>query len=49
MLDLLFIVMAIAFFGLAALFVKFCDHIVGPDEAALAPTDDAQLADEVEA
>jgi hypothetical protein len=47
MLDLLFIAIVIAFFGLAALFVRFCDSVVGPDEAALAQTDDVEVADEV--
>jgi hypothetical protein len=29
--DLLFIAITIAFFALAAGFVKICDHIIGPD------------------
>ena len=31
MADLLFIAITIAFFALAAGFVKICDHIIGPD------------------
>ena len=31
MADLLFIAITIAFFTLAAGFVKICDHIIGPD------------------
>ena len=31
MADLLFIAITIAFFALAAGFVKVCDHIIGPD------------------
>lgn len=34
--DLIFIMAMIGFFALAALFVKACDLIIGPDEVALA-------------
>jgi hypothetical protein len=46
-LDLLFIVIALAFFALAALFVRFCDHIVGPDDAVEVPADEDELIKEV--
>jgi hypothetical protein len=32
--DVIFIMIAVAFFALAALYVKFCDSIVGPDPTA---------------
>ena len=31
MVDLLLVLVMTAFFGLAVLFVKACEHIVGPD------------------
>ncbi len=34
MADLVFVVLIIAFFALAAVFVRACDAIIGPDEAA---------------
>jgi hypothetical protein len=34
--DLIFVAALFAFFALAALFVKACDLIIGPDEEALA-------------
>jgi len=34
--DFIFIMVLIAFFGLAALLVKACDWIIGPDDIALA-------------
>jgi hypothetical protein len=36
MADLVFMVVLVAFFALAGLFVVACDRIIGPDEAALA-------------
>jgi hypothetical protein len=36
MADFIYIMVLIAFFGLAAAFVKACDAIIGPDEVALA-------------
>jgi hypothetical protein len=38
--DLTFVVIMIAFFALAALFVIACDKIIGPDEEALAAGDE---------
>lgn len=35
MTDLLFIAMTIAFFALAAGFVRVCDRIIGPDDEVL--------------
>jgi hypothetical protein len=34
--DFIFIMVMIGFFALAALFVKACDLIIGPDDVALA-------------
>lgn len=34
--DVLFLVVLVAFFGLAGLFVVACNRIIGPDEEALA-------------
>jgi hypothetical protein len=48
-LDLLFVVIALAFFALAAAFVKFCDHIVGPDDLADASTETPTVAEDVAA
>jgi hypothetical protein len=39
MADLLFIAIVIAFFGLARLLVKVCDHIIGPEESAVSAAD----------
>jgi hypothetical protein len=36
MADFIFIIVMVAFFALAALFVKACDLIIGPDDVALA-------------
>jgi hypothetical protein len=33
--DLIYIALILAFFGLAALFVKGCDLIIGPDDEAI--------------
>jgi len=46
MADLLFIVIVIAFFGLAGLLVKVCDHIIGPEESVVSAAE--QLATEEE-
>jgi hypothetical protein len=37
--DVLFIAITIAFFVLAAGFVKICDHIIGPDPMPSEATD----------
>ena len=34
--DVAFVIVLVAFFGLAALFVAGCHKIIGPDDAALA-------------
>ena len=36
MADVAFVLIIIAFFALAALFVGFCDRVIGTDEEALA-------------
>ncbi|HZQ76331.1 MAG TPA: hypothetical protein VFE55_03305 [Acidimicrobiia bacterium] len=38
MADVIYLFLIAAFFGLAALFVKACEALIGPDEAA-APED----------
>jgi hypothetical protein len=46
--DLLFIVVAVAFFALCVGYVRLCDRIIGPDPATREPTDvdaAAQLED----
>ena len=30
--DLLFVVVVVAFFAVAALFVRWCDRLIGPDD-----------------
>ena len=35
MADLIYVMVIIGFFALAALFVVACDRIIGPDEATL--------------
>ena len=48
MADLLFIAITIAFFALAAGFVKICDHIIGPDtDHDLAVDDEPATLEEV--
>jgi hypothetical protein len=42
--DLLFIAITIAFFALAAGFVKICDHIIGPDSDHDLTVDDEPAA-----
>lgn len=32
--DLIFVLVVVAFFAVAALFVRWCDHLVGPDDLA---------------
>ena len=40
MADILYVVVAVAFFALAAGFVRVCDHIIGPDPAPASDVDD---------
>jgi hypothetical protein len=48
MADVAFVAIIIAFFGLAALFVRFCDSVIGADDEMLADepvsTDSERLA-----
>lgn len=37
MADVLFVLITCAFFGLAAVFVRACERIIGPSEDALTP------------
>ena len=39
MTDLMFLAILVAFFALAAVFVRACEHIIGPDLEADVPTD----------
>jgi hypothetical protein len=39
MTDVLFLAVLIAFFALAVVFVKACEHIIGPDLETNAPVD----------
>ena len=45
MADVLFVVVILAFFGLAALLVQACDRIIGPDPVPLAAVDDVPPSD----
>jgi hypothetical protein len=44
MVDLLFVALVFAFFGVAALLVRACDRIIGPDPVPLAAVDDPPSA-----
>ena len=35
--DLIFVLVVVAFFAAAALFVRWCDHLVGPDDLGAPP------------
>ncbi len=37
--DLIFVAILVAFFALAAVFVRACEHIIGPDLEADVPAD----------
>lgn len=46
MADLIFVAIFVAFFAVAARFVRACDHIIGADDAAATSTrDHNELAD----
>jgi hypothetical protein len=40
MADILYVVVTVAFFALAAGFVRVCDHIIGPDPLPAGDADD---------
>jgi hypothetical protein len=46
MADVVFVAIIIAFFGLAALFVRFCDRVISTDEEAFADTPEYADSDE---
>jgi hypothetical protein len=46
MADVAFVAIIIAFFSFAALFVAFCDRVIGTDEEALADAPELAGADE---
>jgi hypothetical protein len=37
--DVVFIAVALAFFGLCVLYIRWCDRIIGPDVFAAVPLD----------
>ncbi len=41
--DVLFLAILVAFFGLAVVFVRACDRIVGPDVGAVDTTETADV------
>ena len=43
--DLIFIAATVAFFAICALYVKWCDKIIGPDDFPAADTDTAATDD----
>jgi hypothetical protein len=49
MADVVFVALALAFFALCVLYVRWCDLIIGPDEVTSAPSadDDVSALDEV--
>jgi hypothetical protein len=47
--DLIAVLGIIAFFGLAGLLVKACDHIIGPEESAVSVADQSTGQQEVAA
>jgi hypothetical protein len=51
MADVIFVAVALAFFAVCALYIRWCDRIIGPDAFLLAqPADDSDpVADEVAA
>lgn len=49
MADVVFIAILVAFFGVALLFVKGCERIIGPDLAAVDDDVEADAAEEMAA
>ena len=45
--DLLFLIGTVAFFALAAAYVRFCDRIIGPDPVEPTSTSDEKVLVEV--
>jgi hypothetical protein len=46
--DLVFVAIVIAFFAIAALYVRACARIIGPDElVSVPPTEDEEMTAEV--
>jgi hypothetical protein len=43
--DIIFLGVAMAFFALCAMYVRWCDHIIGSDASAQTVTDDAAPGD----
>ena len=49
MADLIYVGVLIAFFALAALFVRACDHIIGVDDSAATGSREPEPQEEVRA
>ena len=49
MADLIYVAVLVAFFALAALFVRACDHIIGADDTAATGSREPASDDEVRA
>jgi hypothetical protein len=45
MADLVFVAVTVAFFAICVLYVRACDHIVGPDDVGPTSDDDDVLLD----
>jgi len=45
MVDVLYVAIIIAFFGLMAAFVRWCEHIIGTDDAVDLPYDGIEEQD----
>ncbi|MGI9030068.1 MAG: potassium transporter Trk [Ilumatobacteraceae bacterium] len=43
--DVVMLLTIVAFFTLCLAYVRWCDHIIGPDDAELAAERDDQVAD----
>jgi len=49
MADVILVAVIIAFFGVAGLLVKACDHIIGPEESVVSAADRAPAKEEAAA
>jgi hypothetical protein len=47
--DLIYVAVLVAFFAMAALFVRACDHIIGADNSAATGSREAAADEEVRA
>jgi hypothetical protein len=44
MADVIYVLVMVAFFGVAALYVTACERIIGPDENAAVPLEEERVA-----